>query len=80
MSQSLKKWGNSLGVRIPRPFAEQLHWEENTEVETRVVDGRLVVEAVQAPRYTLDQLLEGMTSENIHAEVRTGGAVGNEEW
>ncbi|HYI09247.1 MAG TPA: AbrB/MazE/SpoVT family DNA-binding domain-containing protein [Thermoanaerobaculia bacterium] len=30
MKTTVQKWGNSLAVRIPRPFAEEVHLEENT--------------------------------------------------
>ena len=83
MSQTIGKWGNSLAVRIPRAFAEQLHWDEQTEVEPKVVDGRLVIEAVTAaeiPYYSLKELLVGLTPETAHAEISTGPAVGNEVW
>ena len=80
MGQTLKKWGNSLSLRIPRVFTDQLHWQENTQVDASIVDGKLVVEAVGAPRYTLDHLLEGMTAENMHEEISTGTALGAEVW
>jgi len=72
-----------LAVRIPRAFAEQLHWDEHTEVEPKIVDGKLVIEAVDAvdiPYYTLEELLLGLTPETAHPEISTGSPVGNEEW
>ena len=44
-----------------------------------VEHGRLVVTPVdETPVYTLDELLAGMTEDNLHEEVRTGAASGNE--
>jgi antitoxin MazE len=43
-----------------------------------VKDGALVVTPIEGPSYTLDELLAGMTEENLHGEVGTGRAVGNE--
>jgi len=83
MSQTIGKWGNSLAVRIPRSFAEQLHWDEQTEVEPKIVDGKLVIEAVSAaeiPYYSLEELLVGLTPDTAHAEIHTGRPVGNEAW
>ncbi len=86
MAQAIKKWGNSLAVRIPAAFAEQLHWDENTEVELRVSDGKLVAEAVggfdlsDIPVYDLDALLAQMQPGESHAETDWGAPVGNEVW
>ena len=79
MRARVQKWGNSLGLRIPKPFAEETRLMENGEVELTVVRGKLVVEAV-APSMTLAGLLREITDENIHGEVDTGGPVGREEW
>ncbi len=32
----IKKWGNSLGLRIPAHFAVQLRIEENTAVDCNI--------------------------------------------
>ncbi len=83
MSQTIGKWGHSLAVRIPKAFAEQLRWDEHTEVEAKIVDGKLIIEAVDAveiPYYSLQELLVGLTPETTHAEISTGPAVGNEVW
>lgn len=83
MSQKLGIWGNSLGYRVPKSVAEQLHWSETTEVEAQVVDGKLVIGAVDAldiPLYNLEDLLTGVTPELVQGDVSTGQAVGNEVW
>jgi antitoxin MazE len=80
MSQTISKWGNSLAYRIPKTYADELGWTEDTAVTGRIVDGRLVIEATVRPKYTLDELLAGITPENLHRETDTGPAVGNEVW
>ena len=45
-----------------------------------IKNGSLIVTPVPGPVYTLDQLLEGMTTENMYGEIGTGGSVGNEVW
>jgi antitoxin MazE len=35
---------------------------------------------VPAPDWTLDELIAGITKDNLHKEVDTGFAVGNEVW
>lgn len=80
MIQRISKWGNSLAYRIPKPYAEELGWAENEAVNGRIVDGRLVIEGITGPKYTLDELLAGITPENLHQEISTGHVVGNEVW
>ena len=79
MRTTVQKWGNSLAVRIPRPFAEEVHLEENSAVELTVRSGKLVI--VPAEReLTLESLVEQITDDNRHDEVGTGEAVGKEIW
>jgi antitoxin MazE len=78
---AVKKWGNSLAVRIPAHFAQQLNLTENTPVNYAVVDGSLVIRPItkNAP-YSLKELLDRITTENIHGETETGTAIGKEIW
>jgi antitoxin MazE len=81
MNQHVKKWGNSLALRIPASISAELGLKENDEVEIREEDGRLVVEkkgASQEP--TLDELIAGITPENRHEPIDWGPAVGKEFW
>jgi antitoxin MazE len=45
-----------------------------------VVDGRVRIDPVPETRFTLDQLLSGVTDENVHSEFETGSAIGREAW
>lgn len=81
MSQArIQKWGNSLAVRIPKPYAAQVGLGPNSVVNVSIVDGRLLLEPVEPPQYTLADLLAGITEANRHHEVDTGGPVGLEVW
>lgn len=81
MKARVQKWGNSLAVRIPKAFAAELGLEADTHVELSVRDDTLVIERNEdLPEISLDDLLAGVTDENIHEEIRTGPPVGNEAW
>ncbi|MBV9389761.1 MAG: AbrB/MazE/SpoVT family DNA-binding domain-containing protein [Chroococcidiopsidaceae cyanobacterium CP_BM_ER_R8_30] len=80
MVTTVAKWGNSLAVRIPQNLAKELHLAEGAEIALRVVDGALVMKPRSRKRYSLDELIKGITPENIHAEIDSGIAVGNEVW
>ena len=80
MKARIQKWGNSLALRIPKALAEEVHVRQNTQVEISLVDGKIVVEPVKTPDWTLEDLLEGITEENLHLEVESGPSVGKEVW
>ena len=80
MQAQVKKWGNSLALRIPKVLAEQLAIGSNTEVEMQVVQGQLIISPLPEPELTLADLLAGITKDNLHDEVTMGTAVGNEVW
>ncbi len=80
MKTRVQKWGNSLALRIPKSFANEVGLQRETSVEVSLSDGSLVITPVTKPKPTLKQLLTGVTKENLHHEVDTGSAVGNETW
>ncbi len=77
MPQTIVKWGNSLGLRIPQSIAEQIKLSEGSQVVLEIVDGNLVIKPKRT-KYSLDALLEDITQENLHGETDTGRSVGNE--
>ena len=80
MRTRIQKWGNSLALRIPKPFAAELGLDKDREVELSVVKGRLVAEAPPTPSYTLEELLAGVRPANLHDETEWGPPVGKEIW
>ncbi len=80
MKTRIQKWGNSLALRIPKSFAREVGMDNETTVEMSLVNGQLVVSPVAKPKPALDDLLALVTDDNLHREVDTGSAVGDEEW
>jgi antitoxin MazE len=80
MKARIQKWGNSLALRIPKPFAEESNLREDSAVEISVRSGKLVVVAIEEPQLSLEELVAQITPENRHAEIDTGTSVGNEVW
>ena len=80
MKTRIQKWGNSLALRIPKSFAAESHLEQGMLVDVSLLDGKLLVTPLRPPTVTLEELLEGITPQNLHYEVDTGPAVGHEAW
>lgn len=80
MQSRVQKWGNSLALRIPKSFAIEIGLADETPVEISLVEGKLVIAPLPTPSYSLDDLLAGITSENLHHEQDSGAAQGNEAW
>jgi antitoxin MazE len=79
MRTKVQKWGNSLAVRIPKPFAEGAGLKLATEVEVSLEKGTLRFSAVR-PRWQLRVLMSKVTTRNRHAEMEIGQPVGRESW
>ena len=80
MHAVVNKWGNSLAARIPAAFAAQLHLEGNSPIDMRIEGNSLIITPAKRRRYTLEELVEGITPENRHDEIDAGPAVGKEFW
>ena len=80
MRTRIQKWGNSLALRIPKSFATEVGLQKETPIEVSLADGKLVITPIANPKPTLKQLLAKVTKENLHHEVNTGPAAGNEAW
>ena len=80
MRVQVQKWGNSLALRIPKPFAEDAEVQEGAVLDLSVSDGKLVATLVRKKKSTLRQLLAKVNRRNLHGEVDSGLSVGREAW
>lgn len=79
MRSRISKWGNSLAVRLPKPFADELGLVDGAEVELTLESGRLVLTAA-GREYALEELVERITAENRPQESDWGRPRGREGW
>jgi antitoxin MazE len=77
MQVHISKWGNSLGVRVPKDVAAKLGLTEGSRVDISVEGDRLVI-STRRPVFTLDELLVGMTPESMRDAFDWGPDVGRE--
>ena len=80
MIARIQKWGNSLGVRIPKNVAHDARIHEGSSVELSVEEGRLIIAPRKERKYTLKELVDKITPENMHGETDWGPPVGKEAW
>jgi antitoxin MazE len=75
----LSKWGNSLGLRLPKSVAREAQVDEGDTVDVSVDNGAIVIRPSR-PRYSLQELVRRITPTNRHDENDWGGQAGNEVW
>jgi antitoxin MazE len=81
MRARVGKWGNSLALRIPRSFALEAGLEQNSPVELSLDEhGQIVIKPVRGEAPSLEDLLAGVTADNMHGEIDSGDPVGGEVW
>ncbi len=80
MRTKIQRWGHSLAIRIPKPFAIEAKLGDQSEVDLTVTNGKLVVSPATKPAQRLEDLLSRVTKRNLHGEVDTGIPVGREAW
>jgi antitoxin MazE len=80
MEARVQKWGHSLALRIPSAFAKKSKFQPGSRVDLSEVKGKLIITPLETEECSLEMLLAGVTADNLHHEVTTGDAVGNEAW
>lgn len=69
MISKIQKWGNSLALRIPKSYAEDLKFEEGTDIKIKIIKNKLVVTRKKKKNLEIHSLLSGITEKNLHKEV-----------
>ena len=76
MEQVVKKWGNSLAIRLPKGIVKTLNLQEGSKVEIKLENGKIVI----LPKKNLKEILDLVSPENLHGETDWGKREGNEVW
>jgi antitoxin MazE len=77
MQSHISRWGNSLGVRIPKDMARRIGLNAGDRVDIEADSDRIVI-APAAPRYRLEDLLVGMSPKAMRAAFDWGADAGRE--
>jgi antitoxin MazE len=81
VTQQTQEWGNSTGIRIPKKVLQAAKWKPDQEVTIDVRGSSVILSPVKTPKEklpTLEELLEGVTPENVHGLVDWGPDRGKE--
>ena len=79
METVVKKWGNSLGIRIPSALVKEYGINDGTTVEfVQKKEGIVLIPKSKKDR--LFEMLAKVDSNNIHSEKDFGTIEGNEVW
>lgn len=79
--QTLKRWGNSLAVRIPANVALEASFSEGQEVDVQVEDGHVVVRPHTAiRRFSRERYLQQLREQKLeaHEDIDFGEPQGSE--
>lgn len=79
MSVALAKWGNALGVRIPSYIVKKAGLHSGDVVEVTLLEEGVLIKPTQK-KHLLEQLLAGITEDNLHSETEWGSVEGHEVW
>ncbi len=80
MQTKIQKWGNSLAIRIPKSFALNINLKQDELVDLSVDESKLVITPMGGKKYSLEELLKGVSENNLHGEIDTGSPIGKEIW
>jgi antitoxin MazE len=78
MEAMVKKWGNSLGVRIPNLIARELSLKDGSFVDINDKGKVIIIKHIKKNK--LSEMLSNINEQNIHKEIETGGPAGKEIW
>ena len=79
VTQKVRMWGDSLGVRLPQAITQQVGLHEGASVAMSI-EGNKIILSPTRPTYILDELLKDVTPQMQHGELDWGESVGRENW
>jgi len=77
MYTTIRKWGNSRAVRLPKAVLEMADLHENDRVKIKVQDGKLIISPVKKHK-TLEERIAGYKRDYQCSEWNTGKPAGKE--
>lgn len=79
MTTKLRKWGNSLGVRLPKEVVKKAKLRDGKVVSVKNMGSTIIITS-KTKEETLEELTSQITPKNRYEEFDWGLPVGNEIW
>lgn len=76
---TIKKWGNGLGILLPKSILEMVSLKDNDEVDIKVENNKIVLCPVKKKRLTLSERFADFEGDTVQSEFWTNDIVGKEE-
>jgi antitoxin MazE len=73
MQTTIKKWGNSLALRIPKLFANNANLKINKTVDISIDNGSIIITPISEKEYSLEKLLKGVNKSRLEKKSGDGG-------
>lgn len=81
ITQSLQKWGNGAGVRLPKKVVEAAQLKINQPLEVTVKDKSVILTPItNSSAISIDALLKGVSPDKINGEMDWGEDIGAEQY
>ena len=78
---TVRRWGNSLAIRLPRTVTAEAALTDGSPVTIKAANGIITIEKLEAwPAYRLEELVRGITPQNRHKSIDASYPVGREVW
>jgi antitoxin MazE len=78
METVIKKWRNSMGIRIPNLIVREFSLKDGSFVEIKDIGDEIIIKPKKKNK--LLEMLDAINEQNIHKEMETNGPVGKEIW
>lgn len=79
MITTIQKWGNSKGVRLPKPILEKTNMKENDSVELIAEENTIIIRKIGKKYKKLSDLFKEYSGTYCCTECDSGSPVGKEE-
>ena len=81
MTTTIRKWGNSQGIRIPKSILDSVNWSENEKIQIMIENGKLILEkAKDNKRKNIKELFKDYKGDYKSEEIDWGEPQGDEIW
>jgi antitoxin MazE len=78
MEAVVKKWGNSLGIRIPNLIVREFSLKDDSLIDIKAQGDEIIIKPMQ--KNILMEMLDSINEKNLHEAIETTGPVGKEIW